>query len=342
MSKYAQLQTELALKEREMETVEQTYRFKMDQIEAKFDEHLRQMKNKYELDVHRVKLELGDNYKQALNKAKRDIDQIQAHVLKLKKSNADADKVIESYKLEMAKMKESHLAELTGLKMNGEREKQSLKESVDEARKRCELLEQQLAQNEEYLSKQCELARAEVKSYYSGELARVNSKMKDMMRSHADAIEALKRQHRGANARSLACQTEATSKDIDLLEAFKAKYLDTLSRMKSDMMKEYEAQTVRVSERVSRQLSEERASLRERVHALLMPKLADMLREYKVNEAIIRLKMKDLENELSQIVKGNEAESSNGKRPGSSLSVSSSLTSTNPWVINEFTLKNCV
>ena len=107
--KYAKLKNDLNTKEKEMESVEQTYRFKMDQIQGKFDEHLRQMKNKYEIDLHRAKLELNDNYKQALNKSKHEIEQIQAHVIKLKKSNTDSDKVIESYKLEMNKIQNIHI-----------------------------------------------------------------------------------------------------------------------------------------------------------------------------------------------------------------------------------------
>ncbi len=308
--KYAKLKSDLNNKEKEMETVEQTYRFKMDQIQEKFDEHLRQMKNKYEIDLHRAKLDLNDNYKQALNKSKHEIEQIQAYVMKLKKSNTDSDKVIESYKLEMNKMKEIHLNELTSLKMNSERDKQRLKEDIEELTKRCELYEQQLAESEVYVKKQCDMVRSELKLQYGNELSRVNSKMKDMMKTHSESIELLKRQHQQQSTKNpkprggggISCQTDITCKDIDLLDAFKQKYLDTLSRMKSDMMKEYDAQTLRVSEKVSRQLNEERASLKEKVHAVLMPKMIDALREYRVNETIIRMKMKELENDLNQIV----------------------------------------
>ena len=148
--------------------------------------------------------------------------------------------------------------------------------------------------------------RDELKTQYGSELSRMSAKMKDMMKSHACSIELLKKQHQSAKSlshmKSLACQTDATSKDIDLLEAFKQKYLDTLARMKSDMMKEYDAQTLRVSERVSRQLAEERLSLKEKVHAVLMPKMIDALREARVNETVIRIKMKDIENDLNQVV----------------------------------------
>ena len=119
---------EATAKKKEMEN--------MEQMQGKFDEHLRQMKNKYEIDLHRVKLELNDNYKQDLIKSKHEIEQIQAHVIKLKKSNTDSDKVIESSKLEMDKMNKFYLNTLTSSIMNSERDKQRLKDNHDEETKK--------------------------------------------------------------------------------------------------------------------------------------------------------------------------------------------------------------
>jgi hypothetical protein len=48
------------------------------------------------------------------------------------------------------------------------------------------------------------------------------------------------------------------------------------------MMKEFDAQTQRVSERVSRQINEERTQIQEKMHAVLMPKLIAILREYRM------------------------------------------------------------
>jgi hypothetical protein len=199
--------------------------------------------------------------------------------------------------------------------------------------KRAELFEQQLRESQDYYKRQCEQIKSELKMQYGNELSRMNTKMQDMMKSHSNAIDLLKKQHQSTNSfnsntnsRNIPCQTDVTSKDIDLLEAFKQKYLDTLSRMKSDMMKEYDAQTLRVSEKVQRQLSEERLSLKDKVHAILMPKMIDLLRDFKINETIIRMKTKDLENDLNIIVFANDQSPSG---PNSSSRPSSAFSSSN-------------
>lgn len=51
--KYSKIKEELNLKEKEMETIEQAYRIKLDEIHGKFDAHLEQMKSKYETDLQR-------------------------------------------------------------------------------------------------------------------------------------------------------------------------------------------------------------------------------------------------------------------------------------------------
>ena len=45
-------------------------------------------------------------------------------------------------------------------------------------------------------------------------------------------------------------------------------------------MKEFDAQTQRVSERVSRQINEERTIIQEKMHGILMPKVIDILRDH--------------------------------------------------------------
>lgn len=46
------------------------------------------------------------------------------------------------------------------------------------------------------------------------------------------------------------------------------------------MMKEFDAQTLRMSDRVYRQLNEERSLIHDKLHAILLPKIVDLLREY--------------------------------------------------------------
>ncbi len=321
--KYTKLKQELNVKEKEMETVEQAYRIKIDQLQEKYEANLKQMQSKHDTDVNRLRIELNENYKQTLNKSKSEIEQMQLFVQKLKKTNSDSDRVIESLKQEMNRMKETHLDELTSMKLSGERDKENLKEKCEQSQQRVRLVEQRLAESEEHFRKQTDLLRAELKHEYGTELSRMNSKMKDMMKSHANAVELLKKQHQSSKTttsmtaatasyqNNKTCQTETCVKDIQLLETFRERYLDTVSRMKADMMKHFDAQTQRTSERLQRQLSEERTLVKERLHQVLLPKIIDLLREYRVSEKLIDIKITELEKDLAQITLFSSSSTSN-------------------------------
>jgi len=121
-SRYAKHKQELNLKEKELETVGEAYRLKFEQLQEKYDQNVKQMQSKYDTDLNRCRIELNENYKQTLNKSKHEIEQMQTFVQKLKKTNSDSDRVIDSLKQEMAKMKEAHL-----MKLCNEREKENLK-----------------------------------------------------------------------------------------------------------------------------------------------------------------------------------------------------------------------
>jgi hypothetical protein len=122
------------------------------------------------------------------------------------------------------------LGELAQLKMNMERDKESLRQRVDK-------LQAQLAEAEQEWSKRDEQARGE----QAAEVARLNAKMKEMARVHASALDTLashlatsQQQNKVSRVETRSCgaQTDTTFKDIELLEAFRQRYLDTLSRMK--------------------------------------------------------------------------------------------------------------
>jgi hypothetical protein len=301
-AKYSKLKSELSQREKEMETVEQAYRFKMDQINDKFDEHLRQMKAKYEHDLQRAKLELSENYRQALGKSRSEIEKTEALVQRLKKTNADANKVIESLKQEMNKMKEIHLNEIATTRLNSERDKETLKENQEQAMKRVASLEKQMASNEEHFKKQTDLMIQELKLKHDNELTRMSSKMKSMMESHALAVENLKKQHQrftNKSSCSSSSQTDVSGRDVEMLSSFREKSLDTLSKMKADMLKEFDAQAQRSNERVVRELGE----FRRRVHEAFLPKIVDLLREFRISETIIRMRVSELEAEIERIVK---------------------------------------
>lgn len=260
-------------------------------------------------------------------------------VQKLKKTNSDSDRVIESLKQEMNKMKEGHLNELTHLKMSSEREKEALKEKCDQYIQRAGSLDKKLAECDDRLKEHCDMLKANLKQEYTAELNKMQSKMKDMIKSHAQTVDILKKQQQQQPKLALSmhqisktCQTETSSKDIELLETFRQKYLETLAKMKSDMMKEFDAQTQRVSERVSRQINEERTVIQEKMHGVLMPKIVTILREYSVSEKLIEIKLDELERELIQITAvkntSNSGNSRDTPKVGSgSLSSSSSMSS---------------
>lgn len=52
------------------------------------------------------------------------------------------------------------------------------------------------------------------------------------------------------------------------------------------MLREFDAQTVRMTEKVRRQIAEDRLLVKEKIIVLFMPKIADLLREYLVYEEI--------------------------------------------------------
>jgi len=325
-SKYAKLKQELNLKEKELETVGEAYRLKFEQLQEKYDQNVKQMQAKYDTDLNRNRIELNENYKQTLNKSKHEIEQMQTFVQKLKKTNSDSDRVIDSLKQEMAKMKEAHLDEITGMKLCNEREKENLKEKYEIAQKR-------IAESEDHLRKQLDLLRAELKQEYGSELSRMNAKMKDMMKSHSQAVDLLKKQHHSVTKPTNAyhshktCQTETSVKDIELLETFRQRYLDTVTRMKSDMMKHFDAQTQRNLERLQRQLSDERTLISERIQQILMPKIVELLREFQVSETLIDLKICELEKDLLQISQFSTSSScllASKKKANNELSSSSS------------------
>ena len=93
------LRQQLELKDKEIETVEQAYRLHVEQLQAKCDERVHSMRAKHEQEMHRLKND-------TLAKAKSDLEHAQAQVQRLKKTNLDSDRVIDSLKLEMSKIKE--------------------------------------------------------------------------------------------------------------------------------------------------------------------------------------------------------------------------------------------
>lgn len=293
-----QLKQELDAKEKELESVYQAHRNKLNKLQDSYDANLKKMENKYHADVSSIKVELNENYKQAMSKTKNELERMQTVVQKLKKTNCDSDRVIDSLKLEMNKMKEGHLNELTNLKMVSERDKESLKEKCEQYLHRISSLDKKLAEYDERLNEHCDILKANLKQEH-------NLKMNEMVKAHQNTIEILKKkQHNHQNVHQInkTCQTQTTSKDIELLETFRQKYIETLELMKSEMMKEFDAQTKRISERVSRQINEERTIIQEKMQGVLMPRIIDILREHQISEKIIEAKVNELEKELVEMI----------------------------------------
>jgi len=181
------------------------------------------MELRCQADIERTKQETSESYKQTMARTKAELERAQLVVQKLKKTNSDSDRVIDSLKVEMGKMKESHLNEVTSMKMSSEREKETLKE-------RCEQYVQRVGGLEARLREEGEAVRASVRQEYA-------ARMKEMSKAHASAMEAARRQEQNSRLAGLhqtnkTCQTETSAKDIELLETFRQKYLETLAKMK--------------------------------------------------------------------------------------------------------------
>jgi len=120
------------------------------------------MELRCQADIERTKQETSESFKQTLARTKAELERAQLVVQKLKKTNSDSDRVIDSLKVEMGKMKESHLNEVASMKMSSEREKETLKERLRE---------------------EGEAARASVRQECA-------ARMKEMSKAHASAVEA--------------------------------------------------------------------------------------------------------------------------------------------------------
>ena len=301
------LKQELEDKEKEMESVDEAYRNKLTKLQDNYDANLKQMESKYHADVSRIKQELSDNYKQAMSKTKNEYERLQTVIQKLKKTNSDSDRVIVSLKLEMNKMKEGHLNELTNLKMTSERDKESLKEKCDQYLQRISSLDKKLAEYDERLKEHCDMLKANLKQEHNTEMNKMQIKMKEMAKSHANTVELLKKQQqhnsKASNVHQInkTCQTETTTKDIEILETFRQQYLETLKIMKSEMMKQFDAQTQRAADKVSRQINEDRTIIQEKIQGVIIPRIIEILRQHRIAERLIETKVNELEKELIEI-----------------------------------------
>lgn len=114
-----------------------------------------------------------------------------------------------------------------------------LEQTAEQAVRRAHALERQLDESDELARKKVELVRSEL----GYELSKMSSRMKELMRSHADSIEGLKKQHEKSARRSavavqtltidVASQTELVAHDLDNVDLLRKRYLDTITQMKS-------------------------------------------------------------------------------------------------------------
>ncbi|CAF0943496.1 unnamed protein product [Brachionus calyciflorus] len=279
------------------DSVEQSYRVKLEQLQDKYQDHLNKMKEKYDSELLTNKQILSENYKKALLKSKSEIENLQNMVSRYKKNSMDSDKIIDSLKAEMRSMKESHLDEVTNLKITYEKEKETLKDNYEQSIKKLGLLEKELSNSDERFKSQLDNLRQQLKSEYGVELSKLNQKMQDMMKSHSQAVDKLKKNYQKVDisSKTSQIQTDMSFKDLELLEKFQQNYLNTLSRMKADMINEFDAQNKSIKD-----------FLKDKIKTIFMPKISDLLKEFRVSETMIRIKMEELENDLDRILIGSE------------------------------------
>lgn len=311
------------------ESVEQSYRVKLEHLQEKYQEHLNKMKEKYENEFVKNKQILSENYKKALIKSKNEIENLQEMVSRYKKNSQDSDKIVDSLKIEMRSMKESHLDELTNLKLTYEKEKENLKESYEQAVKKIGNLEKELNNSDDRFRNQLNSVRQQLKAEHGTEMSKLNQKMQDMMKSHSSAIEKL-RKHHGKKYdfvemnKTSNSQTDMSYKDIDLLEAFQKNYINTLSKIKTDVMNEFEEHNKSIKEYV-----------REKIVTVLMPKIGDLLKEFRVSDTMVRVKMDELEIDLAKILSCSDTKKSDTKIKRQAENIESNLYSKSASILRD-------
>ncbi|RNA43433.1 hypothetical protein BpHYR1_039728 [Brachionus plicatilis] len=311
------------------ESVEQSYRVKLEHLQEKYQEHLNKMKEKYENELAKNKQILSENYKKALLKSKNEIENLQEMVSRHKKNSQDSDKIVESLKNEMRSMKESHLDEVTNLKITFEKEKENLKEKYEQAVKKIGHLEKELNYSDDRFKSQLNSVKQQLKAEHGSEMSKVNQKMQDMMKSHSLAIDKLKKHHGKKYLstemnKTLSSQTDMSYKDIDLLEVLQKNYLNTLSKIKSDVMNEYDEHNKSIKEFV-----------RDKIVAVFMPKIGDLLKEFRVSDTMVRIRMDELESDLAKILSCSDTKKNNSKTRCQAEKIESNLYSKSASVLRD-------
>jgi hypothetical protein len=293
--KFNKLKQELNRREKQVEQLEiQSKKLKFD-----FDQAINAEKENYD----KLKKDADEQFNIKTQRIRQENESLQVLLQNLKKTNVDSDKVIQNLKDEMNNNHSNYLDEIKALKLNSEREKDMLQQKIDSLNSKLLKTEKSLHEND-----------AKLKEQYGQELTKMNAKMKDMMKSHANAIELLKKQHTAEKAKhgiedrykqmtfSVTCQTDVTFNEIKLLETFREKYLETVNKMKSDMVRKFDEQSVRVTDKLRQEINEERKSFGDDVRNILFKKLEELLDDYRVSDSIVSSIVHELNHELNKIL----------------------------------------
>jgi hypothetical protein len=189
--KYYKLKQELNLRDKQVEQLEIQSKNKMERLRIDYEKAVGAEKEGYE----KYRKDLDDQFKLQMQRIRQENDNLQLFIQKLKKTNTDSDKVIQNLKDELNKIQSANLDEIKSLKLNVEREKECLQQKIDSLNRTLQKTEKVIVENDDKNRNELEAMRTKLKQEYGLELSKMNAKMKDMMKSHAGAIELLKKQH---------------------------------------------------------------------------------------------------------------------------------------------------
>lgn len=195
--KFFKLKQELNLREKQVEQLEIQSKNKVEKLKFDYEKAIGVEKESFE----KLRKDLDDQFKSQTQRIKQENENLQLFIQKLKKTNADSDKLIQNLKDELNNTQSTNMDEIKSLKLNMEREKDILQQKIDQLTSKLQKTEKLITENDDKTRNDMETMKAKLKEQYGQELSKMNAKMKDMMKSHGNAIELLKKQHTAEKAK---------------------------------------------------------------------------------------------------------------------------------------------
>lgn len=282
-----------------------------------------QLQDSYEVlfkENQEVKSELEAKQRELLKcqndlfKVKKESTDIETTAAKYRKVIQEDKKLIESLKHEMVTMSNKQLTEISILKMNAERDKEDLRQDLERALDKIKQLEKELDESDETVKRKCDMLKTQLEQEHDLQMSRMNKKMNDMMKTHTEAIDKVKRQYQrqfditrvSLETTTHSCQTDLSCEDIKRLEAMPDNFAKTARGMKNDFLKEYDALNLTCDKKIDKQLKLERDYVRSHLKSYFIPAAITSSLAWSQldwSEELSTIKQKELEQQLDKILR---------------------------------------